>query len=368
MFIPYFDELIQIRKMEKISIHDLYFRIRKDQIYHQGYPSGGILADEMGLGKTVEVLACILNNPRQSESKIEVESLEEIGQTDFNSSTSDSLSNSLCLIEENEGSPNSVWENNHASPSTENSKTNEPQDQSLQNGFTSNSLPSLDQSHTEDSVLSNDNLAIETSNTKLHRPLETHEEERLSEVSKRSLPLDDDVTKPVKKSKVEYYDSSTQNSIVKSPPSSNCIPADILNKSPLQSDLITSDPTQREQRMECNDFPTELPQTNQDDIIPQSVQEMESTEVQRENKSPITVEKEKLVRCICGKNKVQHSEEILTCTNCSFSQHPQCIGVKKTTEDSYVCPDCSVKMVCLYWINTCRVIFYSTGTGCSKAS
>ena len=27
-------------------------------------PSGGILADEMGLGKTVEVLACVLLNPR----------------------------------------------------------------------------------------------------------------------------------------------------------------------------------------------------------------------------------------------------------------------------------------------------------------
>lgn len=30
--------------------------------------SGGILADEMGLGKTVEVLACILNNPRELEA------------------------------------------------------------------------------------------------------------------------------------------------------------------------------------------------------------------------------------------------------------------------------------------------------------
>jgi E3 ubiquitin-protein ligase SHPRH len=26
--------------------------------------AGGILADEMGLGKTVEVLSCMLNNPR----------------------------------------------------------------------------------------------------------------------------------------------------------------------------------------------------------------------------------------------------------------------------------------------------------------
>ena len=29
-------------------------------------PTGGILADEMGLGKTVEVLGCMLHNPRES--------------------------------------------------------------------------------------------------------------------------------------------------------------------------------------------------------------------------------------------------------------------------------------------------------------
>lgn len=28
-------------------------------------PKGGVLAEEMGLGKTVEVLACVLANPRE---------------------------------------------------------------------------------------------------------------------------------------------------------------------------------------------------------------------------------------------------------------------------------------------------------------
>lgn len=58
---------------EEVTVHDgsvLYFN------KHAGYlvaekplardnPPGGILADEMGLGKTVEVLACMLNNPRK---------------------------------------------------------------------------------------------------------------------------------------------------------------------------------------------------------------------------------------------------------------------------------------------------------------
>ena len=32
--------------------------------HFQESPPGGILADEMGLGKTVEVLSCLLSNPR----------------------------------------------------------------------------------------------------------------------------------------------------------------------------------------------------------------------------------------------------------------------------------------------------------------
>ena len=34
------------------------------KLFVKRIPTGGILADEMGLGKTVEVLACIVNNPR----------------------------------------------------------------------------------------------------------------------------------------------------------------------------------------------------------------------------------------------------------------------------------------------------------------
>ena len=76
----------------------IYFRICRDQIYHQGYPSGGILADEMGLGKTVEVLACILNNPRQSET--EMESHEDMLQTELNNCPSDSPCSSNSVFDE----------------------------------------------------------------------------------------------------------------------------------------------------------------------------------------------------------------------------------------------------------------------------
>ena len=47
------------------------FRISLKRYSSPSLPSGGILADEMGLGKTVEVLACILNNPRTCSCKRE---------------------------------------------------------------------------------------------------------------------------------------------------------------------------------------------------------------------------------------------------------------------------------------------------------
>lgn len=51
----------------------LYYNKHKALFYFEkpvesALPTGGILADEMGLGKTVEVLACMLCNPRNLDS------------------------------------------------------------------------------------------------------------------------------------------------------------------------------------------------------------------------------------------------------------------------------------------------------------
>ena len=54
----------------------------------------------MGLGKTVEVLACILNNPRQAET--EIESHKEILQTGINNCPDDSPCSSNTEVNEKE--------------------------------------------------------------------------------------------------------------------------------------------------------------------------------------------------------------------------------------------------------------------------
>ena len=85
---------------------------------------------------------------------------------------------------------------------------------------------------------------------------------------------------------------------------------------------------------------------SEDNEIPKSIGEVKSIEAQPDSKLPTTVvEKDKIVRCICGKDRADAKDEVFTCTSCSFSQHPKCIGLKKNTDESYVCPDCSVKMV-----------------------
>ena len=84
----------------------------------------------------------------------------------------------------------------------------------------------------------------------------------------------------------------------------------------------------------------------EDNEIRKSIGEVKSIEAQPESKLPTTtVEKDKIVRCICGKDRADAKDEVFTCTSCSFSQHPKCIGLKKNTDENYMCPDCSVKMV-----------------------
>jgi hypothetical protein len=46
------------------NIKGNYIGLVKDKPLAVMSAPGGILADEMGLGKTVEVLSCMLNNPR----------------------------------------------------------------------------------------------------------------------------------------------------------------------------------------------------------------------------------------------------------------------------------------------------------------
>ncbi|KAF4525762.1 hypothetical protein B566_EDAN002024 [Ephemera danica] len=65
--------------------------------------SGGILADEMGLGKTVEVLSCMLANPRK-DLPIEEETIKvEENTTEFNKEMNDSVEDASAS--ENSGNP-----------------------------------------------------------------------------------------------------------------------------------------------------------------------------------------------------------------------------------------------------------------------
>ena len=350
-------------------------RLCRDPVYHQGYPSGGILADEMGLGKTVEVLACILNNPRQSGTKIE--SNEEILQTESNTnSPSDSPSSSMSVSDEKETlvtypSRNEVkvCENNPSSPKTteehrvgEVTKRHLPLD-SDQHGKKAR-MESCDVSPPNEPVSVTRNVIQPDVFNKPPLPCDSdhHGKKARTEscdvsspppngnepvsvmtnvvqpnvFNKSPLPSDSDQHE--KKTRTESCDVSSPNPNEPSSVMKNVVQPNVFNKSPLPSDSVISNIIVGEEKMECD-----TSKVNKDNVIPDSFQEVKIA-AQPESKSP-PVEKEKTLRCICGKSKADPKEEVLTCTNCHLSQHPQCIGLKKNTDEDYVCPDCSVKMV-----------------------
>ena len=256
----------------------------------------------MGLGKTVEVLACILNNPKQSGTK--KESNVEILETESdNCLSNDSPSNSICTSDEKESLMNDY--DSHDSQLFESTALNEVQ-----------SVPSADISSTEVNVRgdaannsSDPHFTIEAGDNSQHG---IDEEHCVGKVTKRSLPLDLN-QQHGKKARME---------------SSDILPLH-LNVVEQPSEVIVPD----------NKFPLSAgPEVLNHALFEENIEAAESAK--------IIVEKEKAVRCICGKNKADPKEQVLTCENCSFSQHPQCIGLKKNdTNEKYICPDCSVKLV-----------------------
>jgi hypothetical protein len=261
------------------------------------------LADEMGLGKTVEVLACILNNPKQSETK--KESNVEILETESNNCLSnDSPSNSICMSDEKESLMND-HDNSQDSQLFEPTALYEVQ-----------SVPSADISSTEMNVRgdaannSSPHFTIEAGASNFQHGID--EEHCVGKVTKRSLPLDLN-QQHGKKARMESCDILPLHHNVGEQPSDVILPD---NKFPLSAG----------------------PEVLNHALVEENIETAESAK--------IIVEKEKAVRCICGKNKADPKEQVLTCKNCSFSQHPQCVGLKKNdTNEKYICPDCSVKLV-----------------------
>lgn len=255
----------------------------------------------MGLGKTVEVLACILNNPGPSETKIEL--CEEMPKSDcpgYSPGSSGSNEKDALVKYPDHAKANSKQASLNKSKTV---SANERQKQSFQLPWNEKiQLPkkiddagvrSLQSSPPSTAMVNlvniDSNNFTQTVTGQSNLQLETDEQHQVGEPIKRCLPLDSHENEERFGKKARTEVSTVQ-----------CSDSAILNATGDQEKMG-------------------------------EIQEV--------------IEKEKPVRCICGKNKAGPQEEILTCINCSLSQHPQCVGLTEVTDENYVCPDCSVKMV-----------------------
>lgn len=362
----------------------------------------------MGLGKTVEVLACILNHPRKWE--IEMEHGEEILHAEANSYPNESLSCTMAASDEKGAlikylNGVDAVDNHRVSPEQFNTiQVNERQEQFFH--FRGKAESQLCEESKENDLKS-DFLSLKAPSLKkmggsntLSAVKKTSEERWASESNKRALALDPDVHvgKHVKKARI--YENGNASSLYpnvheQSPLFKKTIQPDVF-KSSLPSDPTIFNATVDENTggMECKNYLTHvvddtngkvnhevamfditreidagmpnnghsknLTASTVNDIVLDGIQKVQSFDNLAESKlSTINVGEEKLVRCICGKNKAGRQEDVLTCTNCSFSQHPKCIGLKKETEQNYVCPDCSLKLVSCYKLYK-RYVYFTT--------
>lgn len=336
------------------------FRISKDQIFQQAHPSGGILADEMGLGKTVEVLACILNNPRLPETKLKTH--DQMLESEPSYSLSHSPCNSMSIGEENVGLVSYRFPNeskcslSKCLPTSQNSdqlsqcqrKHQTPLgDQKIESKKNSIPLQSVNPSFPDTATAVN----VSTSRSQF-QSLETNEE---NTTTKRHLhePLIPGVNQRGKRFKMESSDvlkksffplGSNVNHLEKTTLSNvEESPSNFVENFPILPRAVISGVSAGKETMICNTTSTESSKGN---TVPNAVQEVQSVENKSKTEPLRTnVAEEKILRCVCGKNRAGPKEKILTCSTCNLSQHPKCMGLKENTDERHVCPDCCVKMV-----------------------
>lgn len=308
-----------------------------------GNRTGGILADEMGLGKTVEVLACILHNPRNII-------VNDINYTTENKNEISLVSESRkCKIKNNE-----INENCFEKPDNIVSKEIKKEQEYLIKNVTDVQNDNSNITKISDKVVEKIN---KDENSDIRDKNSFKENKQVESITTKTTIIEENqtsISEIIKESNLiqnvnnvtKEHNELKGNSFFKNLPQ-----ADIEDKTIPKIDIHVKTKLPKNKKKKTNlVLKTNLKMKNE--TRKQKSATRIAAQIWYENKLAEMVIKDKKkkscndndIKCICGNFDL---DKVVSCVDCKNIQHSICVGYTGNQEN-YICSQCWLKQVVLF--------------------